>query len=91
MELSLFLSIVSILVVVTNFVLSILDRGKKDQKENHQELIEYQLKELKDDYKSIASDIKEIKKMLDDYKETFRTMVKNEMEEHIKLYHQKEK
>ena len=90
MNLSLFLSIVSILIVVTNFVLSILDRGKKDQKENHQELIEYQLKELKDDYKSIASDIKEIKKMLDDYKETFRAMVKNEMEEHIKYYHKGE-
>lgn len=87
MELSLVLSIISILVVVTNFILSILDRGKKNQKENHQELIEYQLKELKDDYKSIASDIKEIKKMLDNYKETFRDMVKNEMEEHIKIYH----
>jgi hypothetical protein len=29
--------------------------------------------------------------MLDTYKETFRTMVKDEMAEHIKLYHQKEK
>lgn len=92
---SLFLSILSILVVITNFVLSIFDRGKKTkeesaQEESNQKLIEYQLKELKEDYKSIASDIKEIKKMLDSYKETFRSMIKDEMNEHVKMYHQKE-
>ena len=92
----LFLSILSILVVITNFVLSIFDRGKKTkeesaQEESNQKLIEYQLKELKEDYKSIASDIKEIKKMLDNYKETFRSMIKDELDEHVKLYHQKEK
>ena len=48
------------------------------------------LKELKEDYKSIASDIKEIKKMLDSYKETFRSMIKDELDEHVKMYHQKE-
>jgi uncharacterized protein YlxW (UPF0749 family) len=91
----LFLSILSILVVITNFVLSIFDRGKKTkeesaQEESNQKLIEYQLKELKEDYKSIASDIKEIKKMLDNYRETFRSMIKDEMNEHVKMYHQKE-
>lgn len=93
---SLFLSILSILVVITNFVLGIFDRGKKTkeetaQEESNQKLIEYQLKELKEDYKSIASDIKEIKKMLDNYRETFRSMIKDEMNEHINMYHQKEK
>ena len=92
---SLFLSILSILIVITNFVLGIFDRGKKTKEEttkeeSNQKLIEYQLKELKEDYKSIASDIKEIKKMLDSYKETFRSMIKDEMNEHIKMYHQKE-
>lgn len=92
---SLFLSILSILVVITNFVLGIFDRGKKTKEEtakeeSNQKLIEYQLKELKEDYKSIASDIKEIKKMLDSYKETFRSMIKDELDEHVKMYHQKE-
>ena len=92
---TLFLSILSILIVITNFVLSIFDRGKKTKEEttkeeSNQKLIEYQLKELKEDYKSIASDIKEIKKMLDSYKETFRSMIKDEMNEHVKMYHQKE-
>lgn len=81
------LSILSTVITVSNFVLSRKDKAVKDTKENHQELIEYQLKELKEDYKSIANDIKDIKKMLDTYKETFRTMVRDEMEEHIKLYH----
>lgn len=101
MNVSLFLSIISILVVVTNFVLSILDRGKKNQKENHQELIEYKIEELKndykettndmkDDYKSMASDIKDIKKLLIEYKETMRNIAKEEIAEHVKLYHSRE-
>jgi uncharacterized protein YlxW (UPF0749 family) len=84
------LSIISILVVITNFILSILDRGKKSQKENHQELIEYQVKELKEDLKNIASDVKDVKKMLDSYKDTFRTMIKDSIDEHVKLYHTKD-
>jgi len=87
LTIALALSILSTVITVSNFVLSRKDKAIKDTKENHQELIEYQLKELKEDYKSIANDIKDIKKMLDTYKETFRTMVKDEMEEHIKVYH----
>lgn len=87
LTIALALSILSTVITVSNFVLARKDKAVKDTKENHQELIEYQLKELKEDYKSIANDIKDIKKMLDTYKETFRTMVKDEMEEHIKLYH----
>lgn len=90
MELAVALSILASVISVSNFVLSRRDKAVKDSKENHQELIEYQLKELKEDYKDIASDIKDIKKMLDTYKETFMTIVKDQMEEHIKLYHNKE-
>jgi len=84
-------TIISVIFCVVTFVTNRMDKAKQSTKENHQELIEYQLKELKDDYKNIASDIKDIKKMLDTYKETFRTMVRDEMEEHIKTYHSKEK
>ena len=90
MEIALALSILASVISVSNFVLSRKDKAVKDTKENHQELIEYQLKELKEDYKDIASDIKDIKKMLDTYKETFTSMIKDQMEEHIKLYHNKE-
>lgn len=91
MEIALAISILSAVMTVVNFVVNRKDKAVKDTKENHQELIEYQLKELKDDYKDIANDIKEIKKMLSNYKETFRDMIRNEMEEHIKTYHSKEK
>lgn len=82
------ISILSIVITVINFALGRKDKAIKDTKENHQELIEYQLKELKEDYKDIAADIKEIKKMLDTYKDTFKSIVREEMEEHIKVYHE---
>lgn len=88
---ALIISILGAVISVSTFALNRKDKAIKDVKENHQELIEYQLKELKEDYKDIASDIRDIKKMLDTYKETFRTMIRNEMQEHIKLYHSKEK
>jgi hypothetical protein len=77
---ALFLSIVSILVVVVNFVLSILDRGKRSQKENHQELIEYQLEELKADVKSILN-------KLERYDKEFDNRINKAIELHVQLYH----
>lgn len=84
MSLSLILSIISILVVVTNFVLSILDRGRKSQKENHQELIEYQLNELKADVKSIIA-------KLDKYDKEFDDRIEKAIQLHIQIYHQEDK
>lgn len=84
MNLSLILSIISILVVVTNFVLSILDRGRKSQKENHQELIEYQLNELKADVKSIIA-------KLDKYDKEFDDRIEKAIQLHIQIYHQEDK
>lgn len=91
MEIALAISITSIVITISNFVLNRRDKAIKDTKENHQELIEYQLSELKENYKTIANDIKDIKKMLDTYRETFKNIVKEEMEQHIKIYHSKEK
>ncbi len=79
---ALFLSIVSILVVVVNFILSILDRGKKSQKENHQELIEYQLEELKADVKSILN-------KLEKYDKEFDNKIEKAIELHVQIYHNK--
>ena len=91
MELSiaLGLSILGSVLSVSTFVLNRKDKAVKDTKENHQPLIEYQLKELKENYKDIANDIKEIKKMLSNYKETVRDIVRIEMDEHIRQYHSK--
>lgn len=91
MEIAIAISILSAVMTVTNFVVNRRDKAVKDTKENHQELIEYQLNELKENYKSIANDIKEIMKKLDTYKDTFKDIVREEMDEHIKLYHNGEK
>lgn len=90
LTIALAISILSAVMTVANFVVNRKDKAVNDAKDNHQELIEYQLKELKEDYKDIALDIKEIKKMLDTYKETFITIVKNEIDDHIKIYHKGE-
>ena len=88
--LAIILSIISILVVITNFILSILDRGKQVEKETSKDLLKYQVEELKNDLKDIASDVKDVKKMLYSSKETTREMIKDAIEEHVKLYHVKE-
>lgn len=91
LTLAVVISLVSVVIAVVNFALSRKDKAVKDTKEDHRELIEYQVKELKEDLKNIASDVKDVKKMLDNYKDTFRDMIKDSIEEHVKLYHSKEK
>ncbi len=81
MDISLFLSIISILVVITNFVLSILDRGKRNQKENHQELIEYQIKEIKEEIQKISA-------KLDKYDREVEERIKNAISTHERIYHE---
>lgn len=81
------ISILSVVITVVNFALGRKDKAVKDAKETNMELVQYQLSELKEDYKNIASDIKEIKKMLDTYKESLMAIVKQQIDEHVKLYH----
>lgn len=80
MEISLVISVVSVVIAVSNFVLSRKDKAIKDVKENHQELIEYQLKELKEDVKSILA-------KLDKYETDVDEKIDKAIDMHIKLYH----
>lgn len=91
LTIAIIISILSAVISVSNFVLNRKDKAVQDTKENNYELIKWQLESLKDEYKEMASDIKEIMKKLDTYKDTFRGIVKTEMEEHVKLYHSKER
>ena len=84
------ISIITIIFCILTYANNRKKEAVQSTKENHQELIEYQLKELKDDYKEMLGDIKDIKKMLIDYKETTRAIVKEEMDEHVKKYHKGE-
>ena len=90
LTIALALSILSTVITVSNFVLSRKDKAVKDTKENHQELIEYQVEELKKELKDVASDVKDVKKMLFTSKEGTRAMIKDSIDEHVRIYHSKE-
>ena len=74
------ISIIGCVLSVSSFVLNRKDKAIKDSKENHQELIEYQLKELKDDVKSILA-------KLDKYEKDVDEKIDKAIDMHIKLYH----
>lgn len=84
LTIALALSILGSVLSVSNFALARKDKAIKDTKENHQELIEYQLKELKDDVKTILS-------KLDKYDKEVKDSITEAIELHIKLYHGGEK
>ena len=74
------LSILGSVLSVSTFVLNRKDKAVKDTKENHQELIEYQLKELKEDVKTILSKLDKFDSDIDD-------RVNKAIDLHIQLYH----
>ena len=80
MELAVALSILASVISVSNFVLSRKDKAIKDAKEDHQGLIEYQLKELKEDVKAILS-------KLDGFEKDIDERIQEKMDIHIKMYH----
>lgn len=81
---ALLLSITGTVISVLNFVLARKDKAVSDTKENHQELIEYQLKELKDDVKAILT-------KLDKYDKEFDDRIDKAIDLHIQLYHKEVK
>ena len=84
LTIALAISILSAVMTVANFVSNRKDKAIKDTKENHQELIEYQLKELKDDVKAILTKLDKFDKDIDD-------RISNAIDMHVKLYHGGEK
>lgn len=82
MEIAIAISILSAIMTVVNFVVNRKDKAVKDTKENHQELIEYQLKELKED-------VKKILEILDNYDKDIKDRVNEAIALHEKLYHSK--
>ncbi len=81
--LALILSILGSVLSVSTFVLNRKDKAIKDTKENHQELIEYQLRELKEDVKTILNKLDRYDKDIDD-------RINKALDLHIKTYHKGE-
>lgn len=82
LTIALALSILSGVMGVVNFVTNRKDKAIKDTKESHQDLIEYQLKELKEDVKAILNKLDRYDKDIDD-------RVDKAIELHVKMYHSK--
>lgn len=74
------LSILGSVISVSTFVLNRRDKAVQNTKENHQELIEYQLKELKEDVKAILS-------KLDKYDKDMDERIDTAIKLHEKIYH----
>lgn len=77
------LSILGSVISVSTFVLNRKDKAVQNTKENHQELIEYQLKELKDDVKQILNKLDKYDKDIDD-------RIGKALDLHIQMYHKGE-
>lgn len=76
------ISILGAVISVSTFVLNRRDKALQNAKENHQELIEYQLKELKEDVKSILA-------KLDKYDKDVKEQIEEAINLHIEIYHKR--
>ena len=74
------ITILNCVLGVVTFALNRKKEAVQVTKENHQELIEYQLKELKEDVKSILS-------KLDKYDKDVKEQIDQAIDLHIKMYH----
>ena len=82
LTIALAISILSVVVSVSNFVLNRKDKAVKDSKENNYDLIKYQVEEIKDDVKAILS-------KLDRYDRDTEEKIDKAIETHVKMYHSK--
>ncbi len=80
LTIALCLSILGSVLSTATFVTNRKDKAVKDTKENHQELIEYQLKELKEDVKAILN-------KLDKYDRDIDDRINKALDLHLQLYH----
>ena len=82
MELTVIISIISVIIAVSSFVLGRRDKAVKDAKETNLELINYRLNEL-------DKNVQKILDKLDNYESDTKKIIDEAMEHHIREYHAK--
>ena len=82
MELTVIISIISVIIAVSSFVLGRKDKAVKDAKETNMELINYRLNEL-------DKNVQKILDKLDTYESEVDEKIEKAMEHHIREYHVK--
>ena len=82
MELTVIISIISVIIAVSSFVLARKDKAVKEAKETNMELINYRLNEL-------DKNVQKILDKLDTYESEVDEKIEKAMEHHIREYHVK--
>ena len=84
MELSILISICSLLIVLITFIVNRIDKAKKDSKEDNYGLLNYKIDELKDEFVKFSN-------KFDKYENEIDERIEKAVNMHIKLYHSKDK
>ena len=82
MELTVIISIISVIIAVSSFVLGRRDKAVKDAKETNMELINYRLDKLDENVQKILDKLEGYDSEIDD-------KIDKAMEHHIREYHAK--
>lgn len=82
LTIALTISILSVVITVSNFVLNRKDRAVKEAKETNLELINYRLNEL-------DKNVQKILDKLDTYETEIDNRIEKAMKQHIDIYHKK--
>ena len=82
MELTVIISIISVIIAVSSFVLARKDKAVKEAKETNMELINYRLNEL-------DKNVQKILDKLDTYESEVDEKIEKAMAHHIREYHAK--
>ena len=82
MEITIAISIISVVIAISSFVLGRKDKAVKDAKENNLELINYRLDKLDENVQKILD-------KLDSYESDTKKIIDEAMEHHIREYHAK--
>ena len=80
MELTIAISLVSVVIAVSSFVLGRIDKAVKDAKENNLELINYRLDKLDENVQKILDKLEIFDSEVED-------KIQKAIEHHIKEYH----
>lgn len=80
MEITIVISIISVVIAISSFVLGRKDKAVKDAKENNLELINYRLDKLDENVQKILD-------KLDTFDSEVEDKIQKAIEHHIKEYH----
>lgn len=80
MELTIIISIISVVIAISSFVLNRKDKAVKDAKETNLELINYRLDKLDENVQKILDKLENYESEIDD-------RIQKAIKQHVEIYH----